>query len=89
MWAGDGGVAVAGAGRPRASASDAQRTQVRPEPDGLLLEVGGSRPRGVLPAFACGQAHRGRHCPFWVPGPNPVQAASRHRPESERRSPKS
>lgn len=76
MLAGDGAVAVARAGRPRASAPHAQRSQVRPERDGLLLQVGGSRARGVLPAFVRGQAHRGRHRAFWIPAQDPVQAAS-------------
>lgn len=76
MLAGDGAVAVARPGRQGASASNAERSQIHPERDGLLLEVGGSRARGVLPAFVRGQARRGRHRTFWVPAQNPVQAAS-------------
>lgn len=76
MLAGDGAVAVAGAGRQRASASDAQRSPIRPERDGLLLQVGGGRARGVLPALVRGQARRGRRRAFRIPAQNPVQAAS-------------
>lgn len=76
MTAGDGAVAVARPGRQRAAAPNAQRTQVRPDGDGLLLQVGGGRADGVLPPVLCGEAHRGHHRPLWVPAPNPVQAAS-------------
>lgn len=83
MWAGGGAVAVARPGRQRAPAPNAQRTQIHPDRHRLLLQVGGSRPCGVLPAFGRGQARRRHRRSFWVPGQNPVQAASRRRPEGE------
>lgn len=75
--AGDGAVAVAGPGRQGAAAPDGQRTPVRPQRDRLLLQVGGGRRHGVLPAVARGAAPRRHHRPLWIPGPYSVQAAAR------------
>lgn len=76
-------MAVARAGRPRAAASNAERTQIRLNGDGLLLQVGGGRAHAVVPSSSGGK-ERGRHgLPLGVPGPDPVQAASRRGPQRE------
>lgn len=74
--AGDGAVAVAWSGCQRAAAPNTERTQIHFDCDGLLLQVGGSCPNGVLPPVVCGEAHRGDRHPLWIPAQNPVQAAS-------------
>lgn len=75
--AGDGAMAVARPGRQGAAAPDSQRTQVHPQRDRLLLQVGGGRRHGVLPPVARGAAPRRHHRPLWIPGPYSVQAAAR------------
>lgn len=74
--AGDRAVAVAWPGRPRAASPNAQRTQIHFDCDGLLLQVGGGCPDGILPPVARGEAHPGDHRPLWIPVQDPVQAAS-------------
>lgn len=81
--AGDGAVAVAWPGHQGAAAPDGQRTQVHPQRDGLLLQVGGGRRRGVLPPVARGAAPRRHHCPLWIPAAYSVQAAARLRAPGE------
>ncbi|KAI3359523.1 hypothetical protein L3Q82_013924 [Scortum barcoo] len=39
--------------------------------------------QSCLPPVARGEAHRGHHRALWIPAQNPLQAASRHSPQSE------
>lgn len=87
MAAGERAVAVAGAGRPRAAAPDAERAPLRPDGDGLLLPVGGGRAHAVVPPSPGGEECGRRRLPLGVPGPDPVQAASGRGPQRESRRP--
>lgn len=83
MCAGEGAVAVARSGRQGAAYQDHERTQVHSDGDGLFLQVGGGRADADVPPAAGGEAHRGSHRPLRIPAQDPVQTASRHRPQSE------
>lgn len=80
---GERAVAVAWSGRQRAAASNTERTQIHPDCDRLLLQVGGSCADAFVPPSRCGEEHRGRHRPLWIPSENPLKTASRHSAQSE------